>query len=266
MQYACNTWWVLRKFELVLSSIPERKWPETNHLGQRYSPDSNEGKLAGTLLADGVLRDSLVPCGRLRVHEFGSEAPSLCHDDNSWKDCRLSANWLSCNGNQQRPLEGFLWNLQQFVFSSSFNNWKSDAFLIFVIFWFCAKLRWASWPDRSTCVLAQKLPVMTAVATSYDWCMRSFLEQTWSSMALACGSCVMKCCQKQPLQNLQTCWQKILSVYKEKHIVERYRGMNKLSLFKRKSGGPKLKGKAAQVAALAEPMLSLWEQHMDHSL
>ena len=90
-------------------------------------------------------------------------------------------------------------------------------------------------------------------------CMPSFLEQTWSSMALACGSCVMKSCQKHHYGTFRHAG--LL-----KRIVERYRGMNKLSLFKRKSGGPKLKGRAAQVAAIAEPMLSLWEEHMDDSL
>ena len=35
------------------------------------------------------------------------------------------------------------------------------------------------------------------------------------------------------------------------------------SVFVRKKGGPKLKGRAAQVAALAEPMLDLWQSFMD---
>lgn len=39
--------------------------------------------------------------------------------------------------------------------------------------------------------------------------------------------------------------------------------MTKLSFFQRKKGGPKLKGRAAQVASLAEPMLGLWESSMD---
>ena len=138
-------------------------------------------------------------------------------------------------------------------------------FLTLVDFLFCAKLRWASWPNRSTCVLFQKLPALTAVATSYDWMHAKLLG---TDMVFH-GSCLWLLCyeilEEAPLQNLQTCWQKILAVYKEKHIVERYRGMNKLSLFKRKSGGPKLKGRAAQVAAIAEPMLLLWEENMDHS-
>ena len=39
--------------------------------------------------------------------------------------------------------------------------------------------------------------------------------------------------------------------------------MSKLSIFERKKGGPKLKGRAAQVASLAVPMFHLWVENMD---
>ena len=53
------------------------------------------------------------------------------------------------------------------------------------------------------------------------------------------------------------------AAYTNKKILDRYRGWNKLSIFERKKGGPKLKGRAAQVAALAEPVLELWQTFMD---
>ena len=112
-------------------------------------------------------------------------------------------------------------------------------------------------------MLFQKLPGLTAMATSYDWMHAKLLG---TDMVFH-GSCLWLLCHEllpdSPLENLKTCWEKILSVYKEKHILERYRGMNKLSLFQRKSGGPKLKGGAAQVASLAESMLQLWTDKMN---
>ena len=45
--------------------------------------------------------------------------------------------------------------------------------------------------------------------------------------------------------------------------MERYRGMTKLSLFMRKKGGPKLKGRAAQVQHLAAPLCALWQSKMN---
>jgi len=79
------------------------------------------------------------------------------------------------------------------------------------------------------------------------------------------GSCLWLLCYailpKSPKANLDTCWEDILKTYKEKGIVERYRGMTKLTLFNRKKGGPKLKGRAAQIQAFAEPMQFLWAKH-----
>ena len=40
--------------------------------------------------------------------------------------------------------------------------------------------------------------------------------------------------------------------------------MNKLSLFQRKSGGPHLIGRAAQVSSLPEPMCALWTGNMNN--
>ena len=69
-----------------------------------------------------------------------------------------------------------------------------------------------------------------------------------------------------PLANLQVCWQHILASYKSMGIVERYRGMRKLSLFERKKQPPKMKGRAAQIAAFGRPLLALWEANMNPEL
>ena len=108
-----------------LAAFQKGKWPETNHLGQRYSPDSNEGKLAGTLLADGFCAILWCLVGDL---EYMNSVLKLPHYATTTILGRIAGCQLigcPCNGNQQRPLEGFLWNLQQFVFSSSFKNGKS---------------------------------------------------------------------------------------------------------------------------------------------
>ena len=76
----------LDEFFTILSwsfaALQTGKWPETNHLGQNYDPDSHEGKLAGTLLADG----------------FSAIVWSLVGD------CRMSANWLSLQWKPTEPL------------------------------------------------------------------------------------------------------------------------------------------------------------------
>ena len=70
----------------------------------------------------------------------------------------------------------------------------------------------------------------------------------------------------EPLGNLQVCYKFILGQYKKLNITERFRGMRKLSLFQRKSGGPKLKGRAKQIACLGGPLLALWSHYMNPHL
>jgi len=107
------------------AALQKGKWPETNHLGQNYDPESHEGKLAGTLLADGysaivwsLVGDLEYMNSVLKLPHYANKTNpcALCKcsggtDGNSWKDCRLSANWLSM---QWKPAESLvLWNLQQ---------------------------------------------------------------------------------------------------------------------------------------------------------
>lgn len=142
----------------------------------------------------------------------------------SWRDCRLDAAWL---------------NLQ----------WTPEA--------------WNSWENRSSCDLFSFLPGLTACATSYDFMHSEYLGTDMVFLA----SCLWLLCYRilpdSPLQNFKACWDKVLEVCKKKQIHDRYRGWNNFGVFVRKKGGPKFKGRAAQVAALAEPMLDLWQSFMD---
>ena len=74
-----NTGWVFRHFEVVFCSTTEMEVAWDTSFGAKI-PDSNKGKLAGTLLAEGFAL-FLGPLRRLRVHEFGAEAPSLCEQN-----------------------------------------------------------------------------------------------------------------------------------------------------------------------------------------
>ena len=123
---------------------------------------------------------------------------------------------------------------------------------------------WKNWPQRSKCVLLNAPSTgLTACSVAYD-CMHSkFLGVD----QVAFGSILWLLCfeilEDTPLKNLQSCWQFILQSYKAHGITERYRGMRKLTMFCKKKGGPKLKGRAAQVQNLTKPLLELWQHHMN---
>ena len=65
-----------------------------------------------------------------------------------------------------------------------------------------------------------------------------------------------------PLQNLLVCWRFISRFYKEQKTEHRFKFLNKLSMFVRKSGFPKLRGKAAEIKGFGPSLLALWESKM----
>ena len=223
--------WSLKWLQLGL-------FPDEDHLGNKFPASSVDGRRALQPLAGGfcgilwcLVGDLEYLTQVLKLPHYSSKknpcALCRCTGDaqpNSWKDCRLTAEWLGL-------------------------QWKPS--------------QWMEWVDKSPCGLFQHLPGCTAVAVAYDFMHSKYL----GTDMVFIGSCLWLLCHKilpkTALENLQTCWVCINEVYKAQQIVSRYRGMNKLTLFQRKKGGPKIKGRAAQVASLAEPLFVLWGRHMD---
>ncbi len=123
-------------------ALQKGKWPESNHLGQKYNPNTHEGKLAGSLLADGysaivwsLVGDLEYMNSVLKLPHYSNKTNpcALCRcsggsDDNSWKDCRLSANWLSL---QWQPSELLWWN----------SSWVGNMFVFFFAAFLFSTLR-----------------------------------------------------------------------------------------------------------------------------
>jgi len=98
---------------------------------------------------------------------------------------------------------------------------------------------WETWKQRSSCELFALLPGLTACATSYDFMHSKYLGTDMVFLAACLWLVCYRILPQQPWQNLQICWQKKMSVYKEKKISDRYRGMHKLSIFEKEKGGQK---------------------------
>ena len=60
---------------------------------------------------------------------------------------------------------------------------------------------------------------------------------------------------KSPHDNLQDLWLELKGLYKQLNTRHRYNYFNKLTMFVKKTGPPKLRGRAAEVKGMAEPML-----------
>ena len=70
----------------------------------------------------------------------------------------------------------------------------------------------------------------------------------------------------QPKQNLAECWAAIVSFYKANNSKHRYQNITKLSMFVRKSGVIKLRGKAAELKGFSGAILHIWQQYMNPTL
>lgn len=207
----------------------------------RYDPLSEDGRRAGTYLAGGFKAIPWSCIGDLEYfnqrlglpHHGLKQGPcALCkctggYESTSWRDCRPTAPWMSL-------------------------QWTPAS--------------WASWAGKSTCVLFEQVKGLTAMNASYDYMHSKHL----GTDAVAFGSIlhilVFSLLPDSPLTNLQTCWAFIQQQYKDLGITERFRSFRKLSMFERKKGGPKLKGRAMQIAAFNKPLLALWCHHMQEDL
>jgi len=69
-----------------------------------------------------------------------------------------------------------------------------------------------------------------------------------------------------PKDNLGECWSFIKAYYGTHRTKHRYTAIEKLSMFVRKKGPPKLRGKAGEVKGLGPALLALWQSKMNAGL
>lgn len=69
-----------------------------------------------------------------------------------------------------------------------------------------------------------------------------------------------------PQQNLDLLWSEIKHLYHQHNTKVRYRYLNKLTMFLRQNGTPKLRGKAGEIRHFADIIVHLWQRHMSSEL
>ena len=202
----------------------------------RWPRNSPNGLRAGKHLANGycgclwsLIGDLDYLVSILKLPNFNSSRPcSLCRCSlagaNSWSDFSPSALWR----NQ-------LWTLTA----------------------------WKNWEGRSQCPLFGCLSYCSALTVHLDYmhCKYLGVDQYVYASVLA-----LLCCQVMsgtPQENLNRCWRTIKEYYHRHQTRIRYRYLNKLTMFLRKSGTPKLRGKAGEIRHFAPVICHLWTLHMD---
>ena len=120
---------------------------------------------------------------------------------------------------------------------------------------------WKAWGGRSPCPLFD-LPFTSGLSVSMDWMHSKYLgvdQYCYGSILALLTVQIMP--NDDPQRNLNILWSDILSFYRENNTPVRYRYLNRLGMYLRKSGTPKLRGKAGEIRHLAPAMLYIWNRH-----
>jgi hypothetical protein len=218
--------------------LQEGRWPTHNWKGQAFSGETEEGKKAGSYLANGycgvvwsLMGDLDYFSKTLSLPRSTSHNPcSLCkctlNGETTWRCFSLDAHWISL-------------------------QWTPTT--------------WNIWPDRSKVELFS-VPGLSAVNIALDYMHNKYLgtdQQQFGSVFYVLCFMILP---NSPQENLLVCWNFIKQHYAEHHSKHRYHSITKLSMFLRKSGVVKMRGKAAEAKGLCFPLLELWKAHMNTAL
>ena len=215
--------------------LQQGKWPTTDWNGNSYPVNSIEGQRAGSFLAGGyyaiiwaVMGDLDYLCKTLLLPRSTSSQPCcLCkctlNGNLSWKNNSVDAEWC-------------------------LSVWKP--------------LDWCNWEDKSKCGLFS-IPGVSAVTVALDWMHNKYLgidqHQFGSVLYILCFMVL----PDTPKENLAVCWSHIKSFYRSHNTANRYQNISKLSMFLKRSGVIKLRGKAGELKGLGPAIYDLWKAKMN---
>ena len=120
---------------------------------------------------------------------------------------------------------------------------------------------WHAWPKRSRCQLFD-LPGSFSAMVGLDFMHSKYL----GSDQLMYGSCLAILVNSimpnpDPEENLKVLWRTVQRWYSQHPVPVQFWYLTKLSMFIRKSGYPKLRGKAAEIRWFSGPMKYIWDMY-----
>ena len=125
---------------------------------------------------------------------------------------------------------------------------------------------WRAWPDRSPCPLFKE-PGFSPWVIALDWMHCKYLGHDQLCYGSVLSLLTKHILPGDPSENIRQIWNDICYFYKEQSVPCRFRYLNRVSMFERKSPQyPKLRGKAAEIKYLCGPLLSVWQKYMNRRL
>ena len=206
-------------------------WPAADHLGQPYAAGSLEAARAGCQLAGGY-RGILF--GILGDLDYLASTLGLPRWNKKNDFCCLC-----------KPLGGLPWE----DFRLGACEWVDQQWLV---------PSWRIWPQKPKNALFS-VPGVTALNVCYDYMHCKFL----GTDQVLFGGCLYilcnHCMDGSPDENVLVLWEELKSFQKSSSVRHPCKFLGRTSMFTRKKGPHKLRGKAAEVSCFGPSMLHLWE-------
>ena len=126
---------------------------------------------------------------------------------------------------------------------------------------------WKAWPDHSPSPLFT-LEGFSPLNICLDWMHAKYLGHDMFVYGSILSLLVRHLLpHEDPAANLKQVWSDIKWFYNEHKAPSQFRYLNRLSMFERQNGQrPKLRGKAAEVKYLANPLRYVWNKYANENL
>ena len=219
-------------FQALLDGV----WPSVDWRGIKYSKTSPDGRKAGLPLAGGYRACLIQLCGDLDYFQKWFQIPVSTNHSKPCCQCRATfrgkTSWLDNR-------VGSEW--QNSLLTN--RNWKEH------------------WQSKSQLFL---LPGITCWSVALDLMHNLYLGWLQFLYGSIMFLLVFHILPGEPLANLKQIGAFIKEFQKGDNSRQKFRPrLDKLSMFQKAKGFPKLKGRAADIRGLDKAMLACWEYHLD---
>lgn len=221
------------------TALQSGRFPTHDWKGRKYTAGSEEYSLAGNFLAAGFCGHLVSIQGDLEWHASALDLPRWNLKAGGCSVCKASGE-----GEQS-------WKV--------FNNPAH----VLNLEWQVAE--WHSWAKKSRCPLFT-IPFLSACNVMLDYLHLKLLGTDQYQFGAVFFLMTHFLLPGTPLENVQALWQRMKHWYSQVGTKHKYHHFNRLTMFMRKSGPPKLRGRGAEVLGLCSIMAQLWSECMNKHL
>ena len=205
----------------------------------RFEPGSLHSFMAGELIADGWCGALVFVQGDLDFFAASLQLPR-------WNT--LSGGCPVCKSTYSGPTTWMKFDSPHHIIAM---EWKPNL--------------WRAWENRSKCNIF-RIPGLTGSSICLDWLHCHYLGAAQYIFGSIFWLLVYHLLPSDPQSNLLAIWARMQQLYKVYRVEHCYSYFNRLSMFVRKSGAPKLRGRGAEVKGLSSIMVRLWQEHCNPAI